>query len=462
VFAGQGGTGATGPFGSTGATGLLVQSAAIIGTDLVLNLSNGTQINAGAVLGATGATGYIGSTGSTGATGATGATGLYVTTATVTGNDLIISLNNGSSINAGAVLGATGSTGATGFIGSTGSTGATGATGLHVTSANVSGTNLIIGLSNSSTIDAGAVLGATGATGPIGATGATGAYGVAGGYVHIQSSPSSVWTIPHNLGYRYVQVEPVDSSSNSFVGRYDYPVINFVDTNNLTLTFTSAVSGYANVSSGGGVQGPQGSTGSTGPQGSTGADGLFAGIGATGSTGPQGNTGATGATGSTGATGYIGATGSTGPIGTGVTGATPNTIVQRDGSANVYANIYYGTAQYAQYADLAENYIADAPYPPGTVVTVGGTKEITAVTTSDCYVLGAISTNPAYLMNSGSTGLPVALKGRIPVMVSGPVKKGDPIYPHPVGKGWNVSNGREPFAFALENGGPGLVECVIR
>jgi hypothetical protein len=142
--------------------------------------------------------------------------------------------------------------------------------------------------------------------------------------------------------------------------------------------------------------------------------------------------------------------------------STPSSVVARDSSSNVYANIYYGTAQYAQYADLAENYIPDAVYPPGTVVTVGGEKEITAVTTSDCYVLGAISTNPAYLMNSGLDGLPVALKGRVPVMVSGPVKKGDPIYPHPVGKGWNVSNGREPFAFALEDGGPGLVECVIR
>ena len=87
----------------------------------------------------------------------------------------------------------------------------------------------------------------------------------------IQSTPATTWNIPHNLGYRYVQVEPIDSSNNSFVGRYDYPTINFVDSNNLTLTFSTAQSGYANVSSGGGQQGPQGATGSVGPQGATGA-----------------------------------------------------------------------------------------------------------------------------------------------------------------------------------------------
>ena len=222
----------------------------------------------------------------------------------------------------------------------------------------------------------------------------------------------------------------IDSSNQSFQGRYDFPAVNFVDANNLTLTFTSAQSGYAAISSGGGQNGATGVQGSTGVQGATGPSG-----------GPVGATGATG---------------------TGVVGATANTVVQRDASADIYVNIMHGTATSAYYADLAEIYISDQDYPPGTVVRVGGIKEITAITTSDCYVLGAISTHPAYLMNNSVEGLPVALTGRVPMLVAGPVKKGDPIWPHTDGQGWNIDNGRAPFAFALEDGGPGLVECVIR
>jgi hypothetical protein len=111
---------------------------------------------------------------------------------------------------------------------------------------------------------------------------------------------------------------------------------------------------------------------------------------------------------------------------------------------------------------LAEIYATDKEYPVGTVVKVGGEAEVTAVTTSDCYVLGAISTNPAYLMNSHAQGQPVALTGRVPLLVAGPVNKGDPIWPWANGTGWNVDNGKQPFAFALADGGPGLVECVIK
>jgi len=111
---------------------------------------------------------------------------------------------------------------------------------------------------------------------------------------------------------------------------------------------------------------------------------------------------------------------------------------------------------------LAEIYATDQVYPAGTVVRVGGSAEVTAITTSECYVLGAISTNPAYLMNRDAPGQPVALTGRVPMLLAGPVKKGDPIWPYANGAGWNQDNGKQPFAFALEDGGPGLVECVIK
>jgi hypothetical protein len=85
----------------------------------------------------------------------------------------------------------------------------------------------------------------------------------------------------------------------------------------------------------------------------------------------------------------------------------------------------YGKAVQAQYADLAENYTTDYPYEPGTVVVFGGEAEITVTSTDhDPAVAGVVSTNPAYLMNSMTDGLPIALQGRVPCRVQGPVKKG--------------------------------------
>ena len=98
------------------------------------------------------------------------------------------------------------------------------------------------------------------------------------------------------------------------------------------------------------------------------------------------------------------------------------------GSSTTYFNTVFAKATSAQYADLAENYEADAAYTPGTVVVFGGLKEITVTDNShDTAVAGVISTNPSYLMNAGQSGewiLPVALTGRVPCQVQGPVNKG--------------------------------------
>ena len=105
---------------------------------------------------------------------------------------------------------------------------------------------------------------------------------------------------------------------------------------------------------------------------------------------------------------------------------TGGAIVARDGSGNFSCNIMSGQATTARYADLAEIYEADADYEPGTVVKFGGEKEITASDSeSDPAVVGVISTDPAHLMNSDAEGLPVALAGRVPCKVVGPVAKGD-------------------------------------
>jgi len=96
------------------------------------------------------------------------------------------------------------------------------------------------------------------------------------------------------------------------------------------------------------------------------------------------------------------------------------------GSTTNWFNTFYGVSSQARYADLAELYTSDAEYTPGTVVIFGGEAEITTTTThADARVAGAISTDPAYLMNAAETGLPVALRGRVPVKVLGAVRKGD-------------------------------------
>jgi hypothetical protein len=100
------------------------------------------------------------------------------------------------------------------------------------------------------------------------------------------------------------------------------------------------------------------------------------------------------------------------------------------GNSTGYFNTIFAQATSAQYADVAERFAADQEYPAGTVVELGGTAEITSSKQelSD-IVFGVISTRAAYLMNSGAgsdqTHPPVAITGRVPVRVTGSVKKGD-------------------------------------
>jgi hypothetical protein len=99
------------------------------------------------------------------------------------------------------------------------------------------------------------------------------------------------------------------------------------------------------------------------------------------------------------------------------------------GSSTKFFNTVFAKATTAQYADLAEMYEADGIIEPGTVVCFGGAKEVTMCQEDACRrVAGVISTNPSYLMNSGQAGeyvVPVALTGRVPVKVTGVIRKGD-------------------------------------
>ena len=100
------------------------------------------------------------------------------------------------------------------------------------------------------------------------------------------------------------------------------------------------------------------------------------------------------------------------------------------GSSSNYFNQVFATATTALYADVAERFAADEILEPGTVVELGGIKEITR-STQDLSenVFGVISTRPAYTMNGGAgendTHPPVAMTGRVPVKCVGTVRKGD-------------------------------------
>lgn len=134
------------------------------------------------------------------------------------------------------------------------------------------------------------------------------------------------------------------------------------------------------------------------------------------------------------------------------------------GSSVRYFNTVFAKATSAQYADLAELYVPDQHYDAGTVVVFGGQAEVTVSDIfADTRVAGVISTNPAYIMNATeSQGQPVALRGKVPVNVIGPVTKGDLLVtaPHNPGRAVSIGNSLEyasaVFAKALEtNSGDG-------
>jgi hypothetical protein len=140
------------------------------------------------------------------------------------------------------------------------------------------------------------------------------------------------------------------------------------------------------------------------------------------------------------------------------------------GSTTTWFNTFFGVSTQAKYADLAERYVSDEEYEAGTVVVFGGQQEITVTTQfADTRVAGAISTNPAYLMNATEPGLPVALRGKVPLKVYGPVSKGDCLVTSDR-SGYAVSVGRTQdlgpavFAKSLEdNQEPGvkIITAVI-
>lgn len=160
----------------------------------------------------------------------------------------------------------------------------------------------------------------------------------------------------------------------------------------------------------------------------------------------------------------VGGSARSGNVGTAGTG-TPNTVAVRDASGNINAVLFQGTATSARYADLAEKYTTAEELPIGTAVAVCDHEdhEVEPATSSQMCI-GVVSAEPAYLMNSESEGQAIGLKGRVPVRVQGPVKKGQAVYAWSEGVCSTIAT-QGLVGIALESNSDDsekLVECVLK
>jgi len=153
----------------------------------------------------------------------------------------------------------------------------------------------------------------------------------------------------------------------------------------------------------------------------------------------------------------------TGQYATGSQLLSNNTVAVRTADGNIVANLFQGTATQARYADLAEKYTTCCECPVGTAMAVGGDEETRPAKTSDLCI-GVISEKPAYLMNSEADGQAIALKGRVPVRIKGPVSKGQAVYAWDEGVCTTIqSNALVGIALETNNDeDEKLVECVLK
>lgn len=65
-----------------------------------------------------------------------------------------------------------------------------------------------------------------------------------GYYLFTQNSANTTWVVNHNLNTQYVSVTPIFANSTAITGHYDYPNVYYNNANTVTLTFSSAITGY--------------------------------------------------------------------------------------------------------------------------------------------------------------------------------------------------------------------------
>ncbi len=158
----------------------------------------------------------------------------------------------------------------------------------------------------------------------------------------------------------------------------------------------------------------------------------------------------------------------TAKVGSNILPTVDNTYTLGDASykwSAVHATTFSGVATSAQYADLAEMYAADEAIEPGTVVHFAGDGKVAACDVANCRaVAGIISTDPAHLMNSAQEGVALALAGRVPCKVTGPVAAGDLMVS--AGNGMAMANNEAAMgtvigkAIEANEGGEGVIEVL--
>ena len=83
---------------------------------------------------------------------------------------------------------------------------------------------------------------------------------------------------------------------------------------------------------------------------------------------------------------------------------------------------------------------------------------------AESVAIGVISAEPAYLMNKDCEGQAIGLKGRVPVRVKGPVKKGQGVFAWEDGVCSTVATSAM-VGVALESSdeeAETLIECVLK
>jgi hypothetical protein len=147
------------------------------------------------------------------------------------------------------------------------------------------------------------------------------------------------------------------------------------------------------------------------------------------------------------------------------------TSLRSSGAAKIYGawTLDTGATFESTYADIAEKYLPDADYDPGTVLVIGGTQEVTVtIERASVARAGIVSTKPAYMLNGQlEGGVYIALTGRVPCKVTGIIKKGNLLVTSSIpGHAEASQSGDNPNAAigrALENfsGDSGVIEVMV-
>jgi len=141
-------------------------------------------------------------------------------------------------------------------------------------------------------------------------------------------------------------------------------------------------------------------------------------------------------------------------------------------SYNAVTGVLNATATSAYFADLAERYQSDRPYEVGTVLVIGGEKEVTTTDVkANTAVIGIVSKNPAYMMNSDAgtdeTHPFIALKGRVFCKIFGTVKKGDLLVTSSIpghAEAWSLGDSPNAVigkALGNQSQGFGVIEVLV-